>query len=191
MAVARWRAAAFTALLLAGCGPHRGLTLAPPPYWIDNEERPDGLGATGLAQANPQGDLALQRVQAVTDARARLTAKVKARARDLGARLRPLILCPGPDGTLQPVAPEPMRHFTEGLLQALGAMPLEGIAVSAFWEDPVDHTLYVFATLSRASVTSALAAAVQAQWPRLALPGGPAPTLAPGALADAIAAANP
>ena len=184
------RTAAFALLLLAGCGVPRAPVAAPPPFWIDNEERPDGLGATGLAQANPQGDLALQRAQAMADARARLTAKVKGKARDLCARLRPRILVPGPDGTLQPAGSEVTHRFTEHLLQALGAAPLDGVATSAFWEDRADHTLYVFATLPRAQVAATLAAAIRDQVRVLATQGGPV-SLAPGALEEALATLKP
>lgn len=191
MGVRRGWASAFAILALAGCGTHRAPVLAPPPFWIDNEERPDGLGATGLAPVQAQGDLALQRAQAVADARARLAAKVKARARNLCARLRPQLLAKAPDGSAQPVDPEVMRRFTEDVLKALGPSALEEVTVSAFWEDPVDHTLYVFATVSRATVASALATAVEGRLQALAQGGGPGLALAPGALEEALAAANP
>ena len=186
------RVSALAALLvLTGCGVRRAPVLVPPPFWIDNEERPDGLGATGLAQANPQGDLALQRTQALADARGRLSAKVRTRARNLCARLRLKVLASAADGTHLPVDPQVTRQFTQGVLKHLGATPLEGVATSAFWEDPANRTLYVFATLSRASLSQALGSAVQAQLRVMAGPGGPLLTLAPGTLADALSASNP
>jgi hypothetical protein len=156
---------------LVGCGPKQAPNTMPvtstpaknAPSWIDNEEIPDGLAATGIAQANPMGDKSLQRTTAIADARTKLAGKLKVRVQNMFSQLNQQVSTAAADGTRKPIRSEVMNRVIENVTRQLVDQELAGTSTRAFWTDPTDGSLYVFVVMTKDTMDRAMANAAQAQ----------------------------
>jgi hypothetical protein len=156
---------------LVGCGPKQAPNTMPvtttpaknAPAWIDNEEIPDGLAATGIAQANPMGDKSLQRTTAIADARTKLAGKLKVRLQNMFSQLNQQVSTAAADGTKKPIRSDVMNRVIENVTRQLVDQELAGTSTRAFWTDPTDGSLYVFVVMTKDTMDRAMANAAQAQ----------------------------
>jgi hypothetical protein len=156
---------------LVGCGPKQAPNTMPvtttpaknAPSWIDNEEIPDGLAATGIAQANPKGDKSLQRTTAIADARTKLAGKLKVRVQNMFSQLNQQVSTAAADGTKKPIRSDVMNRVIENVTRQLVDQELAGTSTRAFWTDPTDGSLYVFVVMTKDTMDRAMANAAQAQ----------------------------
>ena len=156
---------------LVGCGPKQAPNTMPvtstpaknAPSWIDNEEIPDGLAATGIAQANPMGDKSLQRTTAIADARTKLAGKLKVRVQNMFSQLNQQVSTAAADGTRKPIRSEVMNRVIENVTRQLVDQELAGTSTRALWTGPTDGSLYVFVVMTKDTMDRAMANAAQAQ----------------------------
>ena len=156
---------------LIGCGAKKEPTTVPvtttptrnAPSWIDNEEIPDGLAATGIAQANPMGDKSMQRTIALSDARSKLASKLKVRVQNMFSQLNQQVTNAASDGTKKPIKTDVMNRVIENVTRQLVDQDLAGTSPRAFWTDPADGNLYVFVVMTKETTDRALAGAAQSQ----------------------------
>jgi len=156
---------------LVGCGPKQAPNTVPvtstpaknAPSWIDNEEIPDGLAATGIAQANPMGDKSLQRTVAIADARTKLAGKLKVRVQNMFSQLNQQVTTAAADTNQKPIKSDVMNRVIENVTRQLVDQELAGTSTRAFWTDPTDGNLYVFVVMTKDTMDRALAGAAQAQ----------------------------
>jgi hypothetical protein len=156
---------------LVGCGPKKAPTTVPvtttaarnAPSWIDNEEIPDGLAATGIAQANPMGDKSLQRTVAIADARTKLAGKLKVRVQNMFSQLNQQVTEATADASAKPIKTDVMNRVIENVTRQLVDQELAGTSTRAFWTDPADGNLYVFVVMTKDTMDRAMAGAAQAQ----------------------------
>ena len=156
-------------VLVVGCGPKREPNTVPvtttsvknAPSWIDNEEIPDGLAATGISQPNPMGDKALQRTIAIADARAKLAGKLKVRVQSMFSQLNQQATNAAADGTTKPVKTDVMNRVIENVTRQLVDQDLVGTTIRSFWTDPSDGSLYVFVIMTKDSMDRALSGVAQ------------------------------
>jgi hypothetical protein len=156
---------------LVGCGPKQTPTTVPvtttqarnAPSWIDNEEIPDGLAATGIAQSNPMGDKSLQRTVAIGDARTKLAGKLKVRVQNMFSQLNQQVATASADAGIKPIKSDVMNRVIENVTRQLIDQELAGTSTRAFWTDPSDGSLYVFVVMTKDTMDRALASAAQAQ----------------------------
>ena len=152
-----------------GCGTKRAPETVPvtsttvknAPAWIDNEEIPDGLAATGIAQANPMGDKSFQRSQAIQDARVKLAGKLKVRVQSMFSQLNQQATTAAADNTTKPVKTDVMNRVVENISRTLVQQDLVGTTVRYFWTDPSDKSVYVFVVMTKESMDRALAGVAQ------------------------------
>lgn len=155
---------------LVGCGPKRAPNTVPvtttsvknAPAWIDNEEIPDGLAATGIAQANPMGDKSLQRTVAIADARTKLAGKLKVRVQNMFSQLNQQVTNASADGG-KPIKTDVMNRVIENVTRQLVDQELAGTSTRSFWSDPSDGNLYVFVVMTKDTLDRAMAGAAQGQ----------------------------
>ena len=155
---------------LVGCGSKQAPTTVPvtstptknAPAWIDNEEIPDGLAATGIAQANPMGDKSLQRTVAIADARTKLAGKLKVRVQNLFSQLNQQETTAASEGK-KPIKTDVMNRVIENVTRQVVDQELAGTSNRAFWTDPTDGNLYVFVVMTKESMDRALAGAARNQ----------------------------
>jgi hypothetical protein len=156
---------------LVGCGPKQAPNTVPvtstpaknAPSWIDNEEIPDGLAATGIAQANPMGDKSLQRTVAIADARTKLAGKLKVRVQNMFSQLNQQVTTAAADTNQKPIKSDVMNRVIENVTRQLVDQELAGTSTRAFWTDPTDGNLYVFVVMTKDTLDRALAGAAQSQ----------------------------
>jgi hypothetical protein len=183
---------------LVGCGPKQAphtvpVTTTPAknaPSWIDNEEIPDGLAATGIAQSNPMGDKSLQRTVAIADARTKLAGKLKVRVQNMFSQLNQQVTTASADGTKKPIKSDVMNRVIDNVTRQLVDQELAGTSTRAFWTDPNDGNLYVFVVMTRDTMDRALASAAQAQIKKEIAQGEQSLDKALDKLDAAIAASN-
>lgn len=132
------------------------------PAWIDNEEIPDGLAAVGIAQPNPMSDKALQRTDAINDARAKMAGKLKVRVQNMFSQLNQRVTTAA-SGDKKPVKSDVMQRVQENVTRTLVDQELAGTTVRHFWTDPSDNNLYVFLVMTKDSMDKALSGIAQAQ----------------------------
>jgi hypothetical protein len=155
---------------LVGCAPKLAPNTVPvtttsvknAPAWIDNEEIPDGLAATGIAQANPMGDKSLQRTVAIADARTKLAGKLKVRVQNMFSQLNQQVTNASADGG-KPIKTDVMNRVIENVTRQLVDQELAGTSTRSFWSDPSDGNLYVFVVMTKDTLDRALAGAAQGQ----------------------------
>jgi len=155
---------------LVGCAPKHAPNTVPvtttpvktAPAWIDNEEIPDGLAATGIAQANPMGDKSLQRTVAIADARTKLAGKLKVRVQNMFSQLNQQVTTASADGG-KPIKTDVMNRVIENVTRQLVDQELAGTSTRSFWTDPSDGNLYVFVVMTKDTLDRALAGAAQGQ----------------------------
>jgi hypothetical protein len=156
---------------LVGCGPKQAPNTVPvtttqaknAPSWIDNEEIPDGLAATGIAQPNPMGDKSMQRTVAIADARTKLAGKLKVRVQNMFSQLNQQVTMAAADGSKKPIKSEVMNRVIENVTRQLVDQELAGTSTRAFWTDPTDGDLYVFVVMTKDTMDRAMADAAKAQ----------------------------
>ena len=156
---------------LVGCGPKKAPNTIPvtttparnAPSWIDNEEIPDGLAATGIAQPNPMGDKALQRTVAIADARTKLAGKLKVRVQNMFSQLNQQVTTAAADSSQKPIKADVVNRVIENVTRQVVDQELAGTSTRAFWTDPSDQNLYVFVVMTKDTVDHALANAAQTQ----------------------------
>jgi len=156
---------------LVGCGPKKAPNTIPvtttparnAPSWIDNEEIPDGLAATGIAQPNPMGDKSLQRTVAIADARTKLAGKLKVRVQNMFSQLNQQVTTAAADSSQKPIKADVMNRVIENVTRQVVDQELAGTSTRAFWTDPSDQNLYVFVVMTKDTVDHALANAAQTQ----------------------------
>ncbi|MDR3670310.1 MAG: hypothetical protein P4L36_05670 [Holophaga sp.] len=156
---------------LVGCGPKQAPNTVPvtttpvknAPSWIDNEEIPDGLAATGIAQANPMGDKSFQRTVAIADARTKLAGKLKVRVQNMFSQLNQQVTTASADSSQKPIKSDVMNRVIDNVTRQLIDQELAGTSTRAFWTDPSDGNLYVFVVMTKDTMDRALAGAAQTQ----------------------------
>jgi hypothetical protein len=156
---------------LVGCGHKQAPNTVPvtstptrnAPAWIDNEEIPDGLAATGIAQPNPMGDKSLQRTSAIADARTKLAGKLKVRVQNMFSQLNQQVTTAAADGTQKPIKSDVMNRVIENVTRQVVDQELAGTSTRSFWTDPADGSLYVFVVMTKDTMDRALAGAAQSQ----------------------------
>jgi hypothetical protein len=184
---------------LVGCGSRKGpesrqvttVQARTAPSWTDNEEIPDGLGAVGIAQANPMDDKSFQRTTAIADARTKLAGKIRVRVQNLFSQLNQQIASAAQDGARKPVRGDLMNRVAENVTRQVVDQDLAGTTVRSFWQDPSDATLYVFVVMTRETLDRALAGAAQGQLRREIAQGEQSLDKALVKLDAAIAASEP
>jgi len=147
---------------LVGCAPKLAPNTVPvtttsvknAPAWIDNEEIPDGLAATGIAQANPMGDKSLQRTVAIADARTKLAGKLKVRVQNMFSQLNQQVTNASADGG-KPIKTDVMNRVIENVTRQLVDQELAGTSTRS--------NLYVFVVMTKDTLDRALAGAAQGQ----------------------------
>jgi len=130
------------------------------PAWIDNEEIPDGLAAVGIAQSNPMGDKAMQRTEAIADARTKLAGKLKVKVQNMFSQLQQRVTTAAA-GDKKPVKTDVMQRVTENVTRQLIDQELAGTSTRATWTDPADGNLYVFIVMTKETQDRALAGIAQ------------------------------
>ena len=153
--------------LLVACGSPKTVPAATTPAtaknapsWIDNEEIPDGLAATGIAQANAMGDKSLQRTVALADARNKLAGKLKVRVQSLFTKLDQEVTAASSDGK-KPIKSDVMQRVINNVERQLVNQELQGTSVRQWWLDPGDQSLYCFVVMTKDTLDKALAGAAQ------------------------------
>ena len=161
----------FALVGLVGCAPKQAPNTVPvtttptknAPSWIDNEEIPDGLAATGIAQPNPMGDKSMQRTVAIADARTKLAGKLKIRVQNMFSQLNQQSTTAAADNTKKPIKTDVMNRVIENVTRQLVDQELAGTTTRGFWTDPSDGNLYVFVVMTKETMDRALAGAAQSQ----------------------------
>jgi len=160
------------------------------PAWIDNEEIPDGLGAVGIAQANPMGDKGLQRTVAVADARTKLAGKLKVRVKNMFSQLNQQVTAANAGTGAKPVKTDVMNRVIENVTRQVVDQELAGTNTRATYVDPGDGDLYVFVVMTKESMAQAMAGAARKAINREIAQGEASLDKALDKLDTAIAAAN-
>ncbi len=159
------------------------------PTWIDNEEIPDGLAAVGIAQPNPMGDKAMQRTDALADARTKMAAKIKVRVQNMFSQLQQRVTTAA-SGDKKPVKSDVMQRVQESVSRQLIDQELSGTSARNFWTDPVDGNLYVNVVMTKETMDRALSGVAQNQIRKEIAQGEQALESALDKLDAAIAASN-
>lgn len=126
------------------------------PAWIDNEEIPDGLAAVGIAQSNPMGDKAMQRTEAIADARTKLAGKLKVRVQNMFSNLTQRVQTAAQADGKKPVKSDAMQRVTENVTRQIIDQELAGTSTRATWTDPADGNLYVFVVMTKETMDKAM-----------------------------------
>ncbi len=135
-------------------------TVKSAPSWIDNEEIPDGLAATGIAQANIMGDKSLQRTVALSDARTKLAGKLRVRVQAMFSKLNQEVVTASADGK-KPIKSQAMQRVIENVERQIINQDLQGTSVRQWWLDPADNNLYCFVVMTKDTMDKAMAGAAQ------------------------------
>ncbi len=161
--------AAATLLTLMACGEKKPQPLPVTttqtkgaPAWIDNEEIPDGLAAVGIASQNISKDKAMQRADALLNARSNMAAKLKARVQNMFSQLTQRVNTAS-STEKKPIQAEVMQRVQENVTRQLVDQTLAGSAPRDFWTDPSDGNLYVLVVISKGSLEKAMASNAQEQ----------------------------
>jgi len=185
-------------LSLIACGAEKGPVTVPvtttttrnAPAWIDNEEIPDGIAATGIAQPNPMGDKGLQRTVALADARTKMAGKMKVRVQSMFRRLDQSVTTASADASKKPIKSDVMDRVIDNVTRQVINQELAGTNTRATWTDPSDGSLYLFLVMTKDSMDRALAGAAQSQIRKEIAQGEQSLTVALEKLDAAIAASG-
>ena len=128
------------------------------PSWIDNEEIPDGIAATGISQPNAMGDKSLQRTIALGDARTKLAGKLKVRVQAQLSKLNQDVNTASAEGK-KPINSEVMQRVIDNVERQIINQDLQGTSVRQWWLDPADKNLYCFLVMTKDTMDKAIAGA--------------------------------
>ena len=163
-------AVSFTTLaIFAGCSstppqpaPSASTTTSNAPAWIDNPDLPDVYTGIGIAQPNPLGDKAMQRITAVSNARVDLAQKLKIRVQNLFTQLNQQATSAGGDGS-GTVRNDVASRMTENTSRLVTDQELSNSIVKQTWTDPADGNLYALVTMSKAATDQDIAKIAKSQ----------------------------
>lgn len=164
-----WALVLYITYCLSGCASHTPLESLPPiavtttqtkgaPTWIDNEESMPGvITAVGISQPNPLGDKAMQRTEALGDARLKLAQKISVKVQGVFNQLDQHLKSGGSlDSSGKPMKTDVMSRMVENTTSQIVNVELSGASARQFYTDPVNGDLYVQLVLTKETLDKML-----------------------------------